>query len=137
MPSGNPLLFQARVVLLEDLQSYILYIYTYLNVSFWSMVILIYINMSRMYSYAEIFLIYIKYQTLNLSEYIYIYEEKLVTVRRWCSKCGVLKVIHAFRKPPVVYKPGSFLWGNCDLIHIYHIYIVMEQGDFWSCHKYI
>ena len=29
MPSGNPLLFQARVVLLEDLQSYILYIYIF------------------------------------------------------------------------------------------------------------
>ena len=79
MPSGNPLLFQARVVLLEDLQSYI--IYTYLNVSFWSMVILIYIDMSRMYSYAEMF--FDLYKIPNLESFrIYIYEENLVTVRR-------------------------------------------------------
>ena len=45
--------------------------------------ILIYINMSRMYSYAEIF--FDLYKIPNLESfriYIYIYEEKLVTVRR-------------------------------------------------------
>ena len=39
---------------------------------------------------------------------------------------------HSLGKPPVVYKPGSFLWGIAILyIYIYiYIYIVMEQGDF-------
>ena len=57
MPSGNPLLFQARVVLLEDLQSYILHIYIFkcIILEHGDFNIYIYIKMSRMYSYAEMF----------------------------------------------------------------------------------
>ena len=55
MPSGNPLLFQARVVLLEDLQSYILYIYIFKCIILEHGDFNIYIKMSRMYSYAEMF----------------------------------------------------------------------------------
>ena len=82
MPSGNPLLFQARVVLLEDLQSYILYIYIFKCIILEHGDFNIYRYVTHVFLRGDFFLIYIKYQTLNLSEYIYIYEENLVTVRR-------------------------------------------------------